>query len=354
VTIGVGIIGYGFMGRAHAAAYARAAAAGEPCEVRAVCDLRGRAGQSAAGSEMSGASLRPAGNRSGNLDVAADDLSPDIAWHNGAGPLFAADDVDLVSVCTPTDTHVAIAEAALRAGKHVLVEKPVALDAQSVRLLAETAREANRLCMPAMCMRFWPGWDWLKFAVDDRRYGAALSAVFQRLGSRPAWAQEFYGDDTRSGGAMFDLHVHDADIIHWLFGRPGAVTCRGDSQHCTTLYEYDDGPRHVSAEAAWDNAPGFGFRMRYTVAFEGATADFDLLRPREHGGPLIISRGAAAEPVALADLTGYDGEIRALLRAIAQGAAEPPTTLDDAASVIDMLCAERDSARERATVVLAR
>src|SRR5690606_42288 len=127
---------------------------------------------------------------------------------------------------------------------------------------------------------------------------------------------EFYGDDSRSGGAMFDLHVHDADIICWLFGKPSQVTCRGDSQHCTTLYEFDSGPRHVTAEAAWDNQPGFGFRMRYTIVFERATADFDLGRAAEAGGRLLLHEGARSEPVALADHTGYDGEIRAMLRAI--------------------------------------
>lgn len=337
MTIGVGIIGYGFMGRAHAAAYGRAQQAGCGCALRAVCDVR---------------RAQPAGAQepaAGNIDAGmAGALAPDVAWHDCAESLLADPSIDLVSICTPTDSHVALAEQALRAGKHALVEKPVALEAGAVRLLAETAREAGRLCMPAMCMRFWPGWDWLKAAVDDGRYGAVRSAAFQRLGSRPGWAREFYADEARSGGAIFDLHVHDVDVVHWLFGRPRAVTTRGDSQHCTTLYDFD-GPKHVTAEAAWDNPPGFGFRMRFTVVLERATVDFDIGRPER----LIVSEQAESAPVALADLTGYDGEIRALLGAIEEGAATPPATLEEAAEVIETIGAERTSALERTTVVLA-
>ena len=336
MTIGVGIVGYGFMGKAHGAAYVRAAAAGHDCAVCAICDARGPSAAEA---------------QAGNLDAGAKSATlANVAWHEELEPLLDDGQIDLISVCTPTDTHVPLAEAALRAGKHVLVEKPVALEAGAVRRLAETAREANRLCMPAMCMRFWPGWDWLKSAVENEGYGAVRSCVFQRLGRRPAWGADFYESEQRSGGAMFDLHVHDVDFLHWLFGRPGAVTTRGDAQHCATLYDFELRPLVACAEGAWDNAPGFGFRMRYNVVFERATADFDLARPDQ----LLLSEGDSTQPVELADITGYDGEVRAMLDAIARSASTPPATLEEAAEVIETISAERASARERTTVVLAR
>ncbi|MFG0285925.1 MAG: Gfo/Idh/MocA family protein [Phycisphaerales bacterium JB039] len=336
MTIGVGVVGYGFMGKAHCASYARAAQARRNCAVLAICDARGPAAAAA---------------QAGNLDTgAADEAPPGARWHDQLESMLEDPAIDLISVCTPTDTHVALAETALAAGKHVLVEKPVALEAGAVRRLAEAARAAERLCMPAMCMRFWPGWDWLKAAVDDGRYGAVRSCTLQRLGRRPAWGPDFYESEQRCGGAMFDLHVHDVDFLHWVFGRPRAVTTRGDAQHCVTLYDFDGQPLVACAEGAWDNAAGFGFRMRYNVVFEEATADFDLARS-DH---LLLSEGDSTRPVELADHTGYDGEILALLDALARGDSTPPATLEEAAEVLEILAAERSSARERTTVVLAQ
>src|SRR4029453_5583634 len=95
----------------------------------------------------------------------------------------------------------------------------------------------------------------------------------------PAWSPAFYGDPARSGGALFDLHVHDADLVRWLFGAPGAVTSTGTLDHVTTLYRYADGPAHVVAEGGWDHAGGFPFSMGYTVVFERATAGLGPARP---------------------------------------------------------------------------
>ena len=109
-------------------------------------------------------------------------------------------DVDLVSICTRTDTHVELAIAALEAGKHVLVEKPVGITADAVAQLAVVAAQhAGTLCVPAHCMRFWPGWDTLHEAVTSGRYGRALSATFQRLSSPPAWSPDFYADSRALG-----------------------------------------------------------------------------------------------------------------------------------------------------------
>ena len=87
-------------------------------------------------------------------------------------------------MCTHTDSHVEIALGALRAGKHALVEKPVALTADAVRPLADAARDAKTLCMPAHCIRFWPGWDWLRDAIVSGEHGRVVSATFLREARR--------------------------------------------------------------------------------------------------------------------------------------------------------------------------
>jgi len=327
-SIGVGVVGLGLMGRVHLESYAKANLAGQPCTLVAVSDrsadrLDGR--------------IAAQGNLQKDASTARI-FDPKVV-HTSTDPraVFEHADVELVSICTPTDTHVELALAALAAGKHVLLEKPVSLDAGEIERLDLAARKARRICMPAMCMRFWPGWSWLKDAISDRRYGAVLSASFQRCASRPAWGQGFYTDPSRSGGALFDLHVHDVDLVRWLFGDPDSVSSVGSMDHVTTLYRYARGPAHVAAEGGWNHADGFPFRMRYVIAFESATAEFDLRREQ----PLEITRGGAVEAVAASAETGYDCEIRHILACVRDGRETADATLAEAAAVTRLLLAEK-------------
>ncbi|MEO0631512.1 MAG: Gfo/Idh/MocA family oxidoreductase, partial [Planctomycetota bacterium] len=199
----VGIVGFGFMGRTHASAYRWAAEHAKlPVEITMVADGRGEAAFDATG---------------GNI---GDDDMPirasDVRTVTDARELFASDDVDLVSICTPTDTHVDLAIAALEASKSVLVEKPVATSTDAIERLAVAADAARSTsgvtCSPAMCMRFWPEWAWLKSTIESGELGPVHSASFSRLGAAPAWSG-FYADESVSGGAILDLHVHDVDFI---------------------------------------------------------------------------------------------------------------------------------------------
>jgi predicted dehydrogenase len=324
--IGVGVIGLGFMGRTHAAAYRAAAASGLPCELRAVCD---HSPERVSGAAIAAGNLATA---AGSADLAA------LAHFTEPDELLADPRIGLVSICTHTDTHVALALRALAAGKHVLVEKPVAVRAADVKRLAAAAVKASTLCMPAMCMRFWPGWDWLADRVRDGSLGAVKSAVFARVGAGPGWSHEFYRDISRSGGALADLHIHDADIVYWLFGRAREVVSAGSVDHLTTLYRFRDGPHHVTAEGGWSFTPSAPFRMRFTVCFEHATADWDLMRT-----PTLLVHGqdGTTAPV-LSPLGAYEAEIRHFVAACA-GDGELRATMADAVAVAEMLDAERAS-----------
>ena len=193
-------------------------------------------------------------------------------------------------------------------------------------------------------MRFWPAWRWLAERVRSGEFGAVRSASFRRLASPPAWAPEFYRDPARTGGALVDLHVHDADFVRFCFGEPSAVASTGDLDHVTTLYRFDEGPVHVAAEGGWDHSPGFPFRMRYTVVFERATADFDMGREPE----LLLCRDGGEQPVEVDPLPGYDHEIRHLLAAIADPALALDATIEDAWRTARLLDAERTSQEDGA------
>jgi predicted dehydrogenase len=325
-AVGVGIAGVGFMGRTHLAAYAGHARA----EVRALFDPSTR------------------GATAGNLitgSAAADQLLATLPRAASFEALLARSDIELVSICTPTDTHVALVRQAIAAGKHVLVEKPTSLDAAEIEALAAEADAAGVLVMPAHCMRFWPAWAWMAEAVRTRRFGRPRRASFRRMGARPAWSQDFYLDVRRSGGALVDLHIHDADFVRFVFGEPAEVEARGTRMHVTARYRFADGAV-VDAEGGWMEDPSFQFTMTATIECEDATLDFRLGRDPE----LVVLRGGREEAVhAGTDYphgSGYDHEVGAMLDAVlaARNArATPPVGLRDAAATQRLL--DREAAQ---------
>lgn len=315
-TIGVGVIGLGFMGRTHLAAYESARRAGFDCRVVALAD-----------------------QDVGRLEQDADPQArPEVRTYQDPAALLADESVNLVSICTPTFTHVDLAISALRAGKHVLVEKPTAIRPADIERLIDVADEAETICMPAHCMRFWPGWAGLKGIIDGQVLGSPRSATFHRLSSPPDWSPDFYSNVERSGGALVDLHIHDADFVRWCFGDPVEVITAGTLNHLTTIYRLADGPRHVIAEGGWGHAPGFPFCMRYVLCCAQGTMDYDNTRDV----PLRTTVDGACVSIDLPSLTGYDIEIRHLISVI-QSAGRPRVTLEDALATARLLDAERKS-----------
>jgi predicted dehydrogenase len=291
--LGVGILGFGFMGRTHAAAYAAARNAGLPVEVRAVT---GGAGP---------------GERA------------DLPWEPDVDSLLARTDIAAVSICTPTDSHVELALSALAAGKHVLLEKPVAIRSAEVERLAREAAASGLHCLPAMCMRFWPGWPWLREQVRLGRFGAG-------------WGGGFYEDLDRSGGALFDLHIHDADFISWCFGPPASVRSGGTVLDVETRYEGSGVTGPLTARGAWLPDPSIPFTMRYAVRCEEALLEYDLAA----AAPLRVIRDGIAEPVPLPAESGYDLQVRHFVELVLGRAESPVATLEEAVRVTRLLEAE--------------
>jgi len=337
-TLGIGIVGFGFMGRTHLEAYRRAATDRFDCQVRAIY------------------SLDPPGfGGEGNVQTGADDVvdldALGIRWSEQIEQLLEADDIDLVSICTPTDTHIDLAIEALEQGKHVLLEKPVALTSSEVERLIDVDGKTDSLCMPAMCMRFWPGWSWLREMVQSAQLGPVKSAFFQRIGAAPGWSQDFYLDEKRSGGALMDLHIHDADFVVATFGVPDEVSTSGTRSQLVTQYRYPDGPSSVVAEAAWYPDPSYPFQMRYRVGFADAVADFDLSRGAE---ALHLHRDGAVEVIELPTGNGYDGEVRHLLQAITDRSERIHPDLSEARTVLQMVETEGQSIDENRAVKMVR
>jgi predicted dehydrogenase len=328
--VNVAVVGLGFMGVTHLRAYQQIAAT----KIVAVCDpVR---------LPENGILQGVAGNIKKSDDI---NLGPQVRVFRKLEDLLAQSEVDLVDLCTPTPLHAEQAIAALKAGKNVFCEKPLARTAASAREILRVQESAPGFLMPAMCMRFWPGWSWLKQVVEERTYGTVLTARFRRMSKKPTWSQQgTYTGATDLGGALFDLHIHDTDFVHFLFGRPKRVFSTGVAQpggaldHVVTQYVYPGGPA-VHAEGSW--LLTHGFHMSYTLHCEHATLDFDLGR-----GPdamQVIEAGEAPRFIRYDGPDGYGEEVRCVVDCVKHGKHPQTVTARDGLAALEICEAEEQS-----------
>jgi predicted dehydrogenase len=337
----VGIIGLGFMAATHLRAYRQIPGA----RIAGLCNPSGR--------HLDGDFSNVAGNVGSNEPVKLD--VSQIKVTKNFSDLLNDSAIQLIDICAPTKAHQELAIAALKAGKHVLCEKPLARTVKAAREMVQTASAARGLFMPAMCLRFWPEWAWLKQAIEQKPYGKTLSARFRRVAEPPGWGQVNFFQGAESGGALFDLHIHDTDFVQYCFGRPSSVYSTGYSKfsgaidHVVTQYQVASGAL-VYAEGSWAMAGGFGFNMSYTVNFEKATADYDVARGPE--ALRLCEAGQPARVVPCEGPDGYVGELHHLLEAIESG--KPPTvvTAQDGLVSVEICEAEEKSVRLRQIVSL--
>jgi predicted dehydrogenase len=286
---------------------------------------------------------------SGNLAGAdAVILDRSVKAYRDLNEVLVDPEVDLVDICVPTTLHHAYAIAALNAGKHVICEKPLARTSALAREIVDAARAAKGFCMPAMCLRFWPEWAWLKEAVERKTYGRVLAARFRRVSELPAWSCEHYSDGKRSGGALLDLHIHDTDFVQFLFGKPlnifstGLSRFTGAIDHVVTQYQVAGGAV-VHAEGSWLMAKGHGFSMAYNVNFEGATAHYELAGST--GKLCLFENGQMPQTIKCENPDGYVCELRYMIECILENRRPALVTMEDGLSAIKICEAEEESVR---------
>ncbi len=138
------------------------------------------------------------------------------------------DDVDAVDICLPNSLHAPAAIAAAQAGKHILVEKPMATSLEETNAMVTAARTHGVKLMVAQNMRFVPLIEQAKQALDSGLIGRiiAIRGVFNHSGPDDYWGAQsnwFYDSSEAGGGALIDLGIHIADIIRWFKPTPVAT-----------------------------------------------------------------------------------------------------------------------------------
>jgi predicted dehydrogenase len=272
----VAIVGAGFMGSAHAANYASLA---ERVRVKTVC---GRSpGRAARVAETVGA-------------VSDTDLDA----------VLADPEIDAVDICVPTPAHRDVAERAFAAGKHVFLEKPLALTVEDAEAILAAAERSRKIFMVGLVLRFWPEYVALGRLVERGELGRPKAVFAQRLSPPADWA-EWLGDREQSGGTAVDLMIHDFDQMNALLGAPRSVyASEPEPGHVHAVVEYDGGSGIAEGSMAMPRSYPFSSDIR--VLGERGVAEYGFSAAPVEGegniGASSSARGLRVYPV--------DGELR--------------------------------------------
>jgi predicted dehydrogenase len=205
--------------------------------------------------------------------------------------------IDLVDICNPTDLHASTAIAALKAGKHVLVEKPICLEPRDADAMLKAAGHAGKLLMVAHVLPFFPEFAYAADMIRGGAHGRLLGAHFKRIISKPDWSKAV-ADVAKTGGPAIDLHIHDTHFIGLVAGVPERVLSsgieeKGAVQYLTTQYLYGEGGPAVSCSSGAIAQKARPFVHGYEIYLERATLVYD-----SETGPMTVltSAGKIKQP----------------------------------------------------------
>lgn len=344
----IGIAGIGFMGWIHWLAYQKL----KGVSVAAVCS---RDEKKLAGDwrDIKG-NFGPPGEQ---VDLKK------VAKYPTLDAMLADPSIDLVDLCLPPNLHAAATVKALQAGKHVLVEKPMALTTAECKKMVDAAAKSGKQVFVAHVLPFLPEYAYARKVIASGKYGKPIGGTFKRVISDPLWIKDFY-DPKLVGGPLIDLHVHDAHFIRLVFGMPTAVASqgrlRGDVvEYCNSQFHFADQRVAVAATSGVLNQQGRGFTHGYEIHLEKATLHFEIGFYADgvtDNMPLkvLLPNGKVERPNLSGEgdpmLVAFEHEIKEVVQCIKKGQPSAVLNADLARDAI-VLCQKQAEAVKRGTVV---
>ncbi|HQL88583.1 MAG TPA: Gfo/Idh/MocA family oxidoreductase [Lentisphaeria bacterium] len=331
----IGIIGAGTIGSVHADAYAKVADA----EVVALCDiLPERLKEKAARHQ----------------------IAKTYATHQ---LLLADPSIDAVSVCVPNCAHAPIAIDAFKAGKHVLLEKPMTMNAKLGRDICKARDAAGKLLQMGMVRRQSPEAEVIQQAIAKGRLGGIYQINIKQIRRRgiPGLGGWFTTKSQSGGGALIDIAVHSIDLAMWVTGlwNPTRVSAKTYSKFGSPMRDY----RYVSMWAGPPNYKGkfdvddyvagiVRFGKQATMSLEVAWAcNSEPVNYIEFLGDKGGIRLGAGDPILMTEMDGYQADVKliydnkrdafaaemAKFVAAIQGKGEVPATGEEGVIVMSLL-----------------
>ncbi|MFQ3549717.1 MAG: Gfo/Idh/MocA family oxidoreductase [Armatimonadota bacterium] len=281
------------------------------------------------------------------------------------------DELDAVHICTPNFLHMPPAVEALNAGKHVIVEKPIARNAIEGQMMVDAAKKNGKVFMVAQNYRFSSEAQTLKRFIDAGELGEIYFSRVLALRRRgiPSWGV-FTDKEKQGGGPLIDIGVHVLDLAMYLMGHPKPISASGQ-----TFTKIGNTPGHVGVWGPWDHtnytvedyAAGFirfdnGTSMILESSFAANLGEEKMnvaLMGTKGGaetGPLKIFSEKYETliditPAHMPKINSYEVEVKGFYDAIRNN-AEPPVTGEQALNVMKILDALYESSEKSAEVII--
>ena len=278
--------------------------------------------------------------------------------------MLGSGDVDAVSVCLPNFLHAPISIDALKAGKHVLCEKPPARSAEEAKAMADAATENGKTLMYALVQRFDGSTRRLKRLIQEGELGELYfgKAGYVRRRGIPIGKEGWFVDKARAGGgALIDIGVHALDCVWWLLNSPRPVEVMGTSysyfKHLVpddVKYDVDDATfaqirfengATIVLETTWAlNLPGDNY-IKVAGTKAGASLTPFTLYTEEDGKELD-------KPLEAPSINGFDEEVKHFVGCIVDG-KEPISSAKQGIMLMQMLDGIYESAQKGRSVPIA-
>lgn len=212
-----------------------------------------------------------------SLHTRAHDLATAYSAEAATSPTdaFSRDDIDAVAICTPSGLHAELAIAALDAGKHVIVEKPIDVTLQAAQRVADAEARASTTISVISQHRYDPSSQVVHRAIREGRFGRLTSGV----ASVAWWRSQDYYDSGEwrgswaldGGGALMNQGIHTIDLLIWMLGEPVEVHAR-TARLAHQRIEVED----IAVATIQFAGGAFGVLHATTAAYPGLTARIQI------------------------------------------------------------------------------